>query len=70
MPYIILPVLNGCYMPGVVLNASHASLCLFPSEDNDKVAKTPHGFNSYKRFTRDSKVYFKSSDTSNIKPKG
>ena len=47
-----------------------AALCLFPSEDNDKVAKTPHGFNSYKRFTKDSKVYFKSLDTSNITAKG
>ena len=46
-----------------------AASCLFSSEDDDKVAKTPHGFNSYKRFTKDSKVYLKSSDTSNVTAK-
>ena len=42
-----------------------SALGLLPSQDNDQVAKTPHGTNSTKKFPKDSEIYFRSSDNSN-----
>lgn len=47
----------SCQMPHMLLAS-----CLLPSQDNDKVAKTPHGINSTEIFPEDSEFYFNSSN--------
>lgn len=39
---------------------------LLPRQDNDKVAKMPHGITSTEKLPRDSAVYFKSSDNDTV----